>query len=361
MKNICFLISNMNHSGGTERVTSLISNRLAERGYQIFILSLSEGNNPFFPLHDSIKTFGLYSSKVNFKSNFIGCVWKVRQFIRKHHIQTLIVVDSISCLFTIPALCGLNVQHICWEHFNYKVDLGTPFRSLGRKMAAQYCDYVVTLTQKDKKLWEAGLKKISAEIIPISNPTPYQNITHFPDLRKKTVIALGRLTAQKGFDLLLDAWAEVCEVRRDWKLQIIGSGEDETELKTKVNQLKINSTIEFIPTAKDVTPYYESASFYCLSSRFEGLPMVLLEAQAYGLPIVSFDCDTGPSDLIQQGKEGYLVECFDTQKLAEAMLSLMGLKEQEYRQMCENAKQKSQQYHSEVIVSQWIEILGSNV
>lgn len=359
MKNICFLISNMNHSGGTERVTSLISNRLAERGYQIFILSLSEGDKPFFPLHPSIQTSGLYPSKVNFKSNFLGCVWKVRQFVQQHQIQSLIVVDSISCLFTIPALWGLQVQHICWEHFNYKVDLGVPFRRLGRKMAAKYCDYVVTLTKRDEELWEEALEKISAKIIPISNPAPYENITHFPDFKNKTVIALGRLTYQKGFDLLLDAWAEVCKVRRDWKLQIIGSGEDEAELKSKVEQLNIHPTIEFIPTTKEVTPYYQSASFYCMCSRFEGLPMVLLEAQAFGLPIVSFDCDTGPSDLIEQGKEGYLVECFDTHKLAEAMLRLMDLKEQEYQQMCVNAKQKSEKYHSEAIVSRWVEIVGA--
>ncbi|MFP3457495.1 glycosyltransferase family 4 protein, partial [Psychrobacter sp. SIMBA_152] len=109
MKNICFLIGNLNHAGGTERVTSLIANGFAERSYNISILSLVGGDNPFFNLNDNIENHFLYSKSVSFKKRILQAIYKLRQFVKKQKIDTLVVVDSISCIFTVPALVGLNV------------------------------------------------------------------------------------------------------------------------------------------------------------------------------------------------------------------------------------------------------------
>ena len=158
MKKICFLIGNLNQSGGTERVTTLIANALAEKKYQVSILSLTNGRQPFFELVPSIKTYSLYPEKISFKKNFLGAVWRIRQFITQHQIDTLVVVDSISCIFTVPALFGLKVNHICWEHFNFKNNNGVWLRELSRKFAVLFCDYVVTLTERDKEFWIKSLK-----------------------------------------------------------------------------------------------------------------------------------------------------------------------------------------------------------
>lgn len=358
MKNICFLIRNLNHSGGTERVTSLIANELVEKGYTVSILSLAEGMEPFFQLNPNIVVSGLYPKKISMKSNFLGAVWRIRRYVQQNDINTLIVVDSIACVFTVPAMFGLKVQHICWEHFNFNVDLGVSYRRAGRQWAAKYCDQIVTLTKRDKALWQAGLKDIRAQIVPIANPTPYSNIDSMPNLEAKIILALGRLTNQKGFDLLIDAWSKVCDHNLDWTLRIVGGGEDELKLKEQAKMLGIYDRIEFLAPTKDVTLHYESCSYYCMSSRFEGLPMVLLEAQAFGLPIISFDCDTGPSDLIQDGIQGILVQALNVNQLAEALLTAINMPSEQYSQMSRMAKEQSQHFQVDTISEQWVELIN---
>lgn len=357
MKKICFLIGDMNLSGGTERVTSLLANELAKKHYQVSILSLSNGASSFFKLDESITLHSLYSKKVSMKKNFIGCCLTIRKFVQSNKIDTLIVVDSISCVFTVPALWGLKVNHICWEHFNFNVNLGVKFRDIGRRWAAKYCDYIVTLTNRDMELWRKGLHKIDAKIIPIANPTPYENTNHSPRLSSKTVLAMGRLTYQKGFDMLIDAWAEVCKINSDWTLKIVGSGEDERSLKQKTLDLNLTERIEFVPVTSNVVDYYQNASIYCLSSRFEGFGMVILEAMSYSLPVVSFDCDCGPTDLVDDGVSGLLVKTMDIKDLSTKVLDVMGFTANEYSTMCENSYNKAKEFYSKEIINKWIGII----
>lgn len=355
MNNICFLIGNINNSGGTERVCSIIANEFAKNGYNVSILSLVEGNKPFFKLHPNVEIYNLYSKKISFKKSFFSVVLKVRQFVKQHRINTLIVVDSISCMFTVPALCGLNVKHVCWEHFNFNINLGLRSRDLGRKLAAKYCDYVITLTQKDKYLWEQGLKNIQAKVVPIANPSPYKNIENKPSLDSKTLLSIGRLTNQKGFDLLIEAWGLVCQTNRDWILRIVGDGEDEQALKNQVKKLGISNRIEFIPVTKDIEYYYKNSSFYCLSSRYEGLPMVLLEAQAFGLPIIAFDCDTGPSEIINN-KNGWLVPPKSIQELSNMILEAINVDSSTYECYVKNSYSSNKRFNIDNIIYKWKEI-----
>lgn len=357
MKKICFLIGNLNNSGGTERVTTLIANALAQKNFQVSILSLTNGKQPFFELVPSIKTYSLYTENISFKKNFLGAVWLIRRFVTQNQIDTLVVVDSISCVFTVPALFGLKVKHICWEHFNFKVNLGVKYRDIGRKWAAKYCDYVVTLTKRDKELWEQGIKNIKAKIIPISNPTPYENIDYVPSLEFKTVLAVGRLTYQKGFDLLIEAWVQVCAVNHDWKLCIVGSGEDEETLKAQAKKLGVYERIDFIPATKNIDLYYKTSSFFCLSSRFEGFGMVILEAQSFGIPVVAFNCDCGPNDLIQSEKNGYLVENGNINLLSTTLIKALQLEPNSYLSMVDFNKQLINNFHVSCLVDKWIDIL----
>ncbi|EPF73104.1 glycosyltransferase family 4 protein [Acinetobacter indicus] len=356
MKKICFLIGNLNNSGGTERVTTLIANALAQKNFQVSILSLADGKQSFFELVPSIKTYSLYPEKISFKKNFFGAVWRIRKFVTQYQIDTLVVVDSISCVFTIPALFGLRVKHICWEHFNFKVNLGVKYRDIGRKWAAKYCDYIVTLTHRDQELWKNNLSNIRSKIITIVNPSTFEGIEHIPDLDCKVVLAVGRYRHQKGYDLLLQAWSSVTN-KEGWKLVIVGEGEDKQKIIDLSEFLKINDTVEINSSTHNIAQYFKSASFYCMSSRFEGLPMVLLEAQSFGLPIVSFDCDTGPAELIDNEVSGYLVEPENIEKLSEAITKMINLDKDSYLRMCINAKENVNNFKVDEIVKKWLAIL----
>lgn len=356
MKKVCFLIGNLNNSGGTERVTTLIANELSRKKSNVCILSLIEGEKPFFDLDANIDFYSLYKEKISFARNYMSVIWKIRNFIKDYKIDTLIVVDSISCIFTVPALFGLNVKHICWEHFNFNVNLDVKFRDIGRKWAARYCDYVVTLTKRDKELWDQSIKNIKAQIIPIANPSPFQLQENTPSLDYKKILCVGRLTYQKGFDLLIVAWAKIAHQLPDWKIIIVGSGEDELMLKQIAKDLEVENSIIFAGQQKNMDSFYRRASFFCMSSRFEGLPMVLLEAQSYGLPIVAFDCDTGPSEIVNN-KTGILVPVEDVISLSKKIKDMATLKEKLYHEMSLSSFSSSKNFNINNIILKWESIL----
>ncbi|WP_286739791.1 MULTISPECIES: glycosyltransferase family 4 protein [Acinetobacter] len=360
MKNICFLLGNLNNSGGTERVTTLVGNALSERNFNISILSLVDGKKPFFDLNPSISTYSLYDKKMSFKSNFLSTVWKIRKFVQEFEIDTLIVVDSISCIFTVPALFGLNIKHICWEHFNFNVNLGIKYRNWGRILAAKYCDKIVVLTSRDKELWLEGIKKnkIKSKLVIIPNPNPYENTNIDPYLiREKVIVAAGRLTEQKGFDLLIKAWAKISNQHSEWILKIIGSGEDKESLELLAKNLNVDSSIELIPATKNIEKFYKKASIFCLSSRYEGFGMVILEAQAFGLPVVSFECDCGPSDLIQHEKNGYLIPNEDIDALSKSLSKMMSLSKDNYTEYSYNAYLNANKFNVKNLLNLWLEIV----
>jgi glycosyltransferase involved in cell wall biosynthesis len=353
VKKIAFLIGSIKQSGGTERVTTLIANELAKGNYDVSILSLWDGDQSFFVLDSKINVASLFPQQISMRKNFFSAVSKIRQFCINNKIDTLIVVDSISCVFTVPALLGLNIKHICWEHFNLKVNLGSKFRDLGRWMAAKWCDKIVTLTERDKIFWVNKYSNIEQKIVVIPNPSLNQNLDNQPRLESKNVLAIGYLSYIKGFDLLLEAWSLVCkQVKEPWVLNIVGCGDEEDSLKKLAETLKISSNVIFWGQQKDVDSFYRKASIYCLSSRNEGFPMVLLEAQSYGLPIVAFDCDTGPAEIVVEGT-GYLVKSSDIRSFSNQILRLIKMDQLEYERMCQLSKKNNQIFYLDKIVQKW--------
>lgn len=356
MKKICFLIGSLDNSGGTERVTTLIANELSRRLYDISILSIVGGENPFFTINHDISVRSIYKEKISFKSNYLDLVFKIRKYLKGNKIETLIVVDSISCVFTIPAVIGLKIKHICWEHFNFNVNLGVKYRDIGRKWAARYCDYVVTLTARDKELWGKGLKIINAKLISIPNPSPYSIQQSQPSIGNKTILCVGRLTHIKGFDLMIKAWARVHNRLEGWKVVFVGTGEDESMLKDMVINYSLSNSIVFVGQQENMGNFYKEASFVCMSSRSEGLPMVLLEAQSYRLPIVSFDCDTGPAELVNSDN-GILVPNGNIDKLAEAIFEMANFDKDLYQKTSNNSALSASFFNLEKICCKWEKVL----
>ena len=358
MSNICFLIGNISHSGGTERVTTIIANELAKKNQQVHILSLSGAGSPFFEQYQNIINSSLFTTNVSMRRHLLSVIAKIRKYLTEHQIDTLVVVDSISCVFTVPACLGLKINHICWEHFNFKVNLGTRLRDLGRWMAAKWCTKIVTLTERDKSFWIEKYPKINNKIFVIANPSPFENLDHQPTLESRTVLAVGRLDYIKGFDLLLEAWALICkEVDERWMLNIVGGGQEEANLKQLAQNLAIEARVIFSGQQKDVDSFYKKASIYCLTSRNEGFPMVLLEAQSYGLPIVAFDCDTGPAELIEHDVNGFLVKSLSIVKLSEALASMININSNKYSELILNSQKTTERFKADFIVKSWEKLL----
>lgn len=213
----------------------------------------------------------------------------------------------------------------------------------------KYCNSMVVLTKADAIYWE---KYATISIIPnMITINPCSVI----DYNSKRVISVGRYTYQKGFDMLIKAWSFVIEKHSDWKLYIFGSG-DRTEYELLVNYYSLADSIYCMPATDDISSEYSKSSIYVMSSRYEGFGLVLTEAMSCGLPCISFDCPNGPSDIIQDGKDGILVTKNDIHLLAakiEMLMSNFHLR----KRLGTAAKQNVLRYNVQHIMKMWIELL----
>lgn len=353
---VLILGGNFDNAGGTERVGSMLANGLDEAGYDIILGSLNYGEQSFFDINNSIKVLSLAQSEGRALYRTPNNIYNIRRALIKENIDILIVVEAMLVLFTLPATLGLPVKHICWEHFNFNNDLGKKGRRVARQLAARYCDSVVTLTERDKQYWLQGTQHKS-QITAISNPCPFPVQEYVKKENTRTVLAVGRLTHMKGFDMLLEAWVQVSKLMPSWTLKIVGEGIDRQKLSEFIEINQLIDSVELVGNTNDVSQYYRQAEIFCLSSRFEGFPMVLLETLAFGLPVVSFDCDTGPAEILED-TGSILVPQSDTSELALSLIALMH--DDEKRQIISmKSREKAQIYQPENIINQWVHLLES--
>ncbi|WP_342229295.1 glycosyltransferase, partial [Yersinia enterocolitica] len=178
-----------------------------------------------------------------------------------------------------------------------------------------------------------------------------------PNLRSKRIISIGRLTEQKGFDLLIEAWEKIESTLKDWRLDIIGEGHLHDELDLMINNKKLQN-IHLIGFSDDIKSEYLDSSFLVMSSRYEGLGMVLIEALACGLPCISFNCPSGPSTIINNSVNGYLVNSLDTDALASKILEL-ATDFDKLNVLASNAKESIRQYQEEEVIKKWSVLFDS--
>lgn len=356
MKRICFLSGDITRSGGTEKVACQIMSGLVDE-FKVCVLSVNEANeNTFFYLSTKVKHISLFKKKVNMKKDYIRIVSRIRRFVKKYRVDILVDIDTVLDMYSVPALIGTKAKLVSWEHFNFSESMGTKFRVPFRKYITRFSDCVVTITKEDEQAFINYFGK-RHNIVQIYNPFDLSTSNSKYDLSSKRIISVGRLAPQKGFDMLIDVAKIVLSKHEDWEWIILGDGEEKSNLIRKIEKNNLNN-LKLLGRVDNVYDYMEESAIFVLTSRYEGLGLVILEAKLSKLPVVSFNCKVGPSELVINNTNGYLVNCFDIQRMADAICDLIE-NPSKRQSFSDKSLLDTEKYDYNMIIEQWIKLINS--
>ncbi|OHV09333.1 glycosyltransferase [Kushneria phosphatilytica] len=254
MKKLCFIINHISSGAGTERVAINIINGLAERGHDITLVTLWNSGESFFELNERVRTISLFEEKLPLYRNYLKLVLAIRRFLKDGNFDIVVNIETMLTLLVSPAVRGLGIAHVNWEHYNFTASSDSMLRPVARYVAAWTATAVVTLTEADTRMWQNRTRP-RARMKTINNPLPFRKPDYHYHPDSRVVLAVGRLFHQKGFDLLLQTWHQVIGKHPDWTLQIVGSGEEEQALKAQARELTIEDSVEFHPHTKNIEAF----------------------------------------------------------------------------------------------------------
>lgn len=379
-----FIPALFNH-GGMERVlTSKVNYLVEEMGYRITIVTTDQmSRGCYFSLSGKIDLIHLdLDFNSHFEKNLIPKYFchQLKMIKYKREVQKLVDIIKPDILISLGGKeidfiykLKTNAAIVCEMHFSMNIRTqflvsrkrGLLWTVLGNirtnqlKNTTKKIDKLIVLTNQDKNQWE----KTHKNVLHIPNPATFE-VREREGVDYKSVISVGRLDPQKGYSMLIDTWVLVKDKHPEWMLNIFGTGDLKEQLEGKINALGLKGNVNLKGKSDEIENEYLKSSFFVMSSLYEGLPMVLLESMSCGLPVVSFDCEWGPREIIKDGYNGFLVETGDVNQLADKICQM--IENHELRKtMSLNALEVAKKYDISIVMKKWDalfkELKNSNV
>ena len=358
IKRVTFVTEDISFKAGVQRVQAIIANELSKE-YEVTIISLfNEDNESAFYINENVKIIKVFHKfkRKNLKYFYPFVILYIKGLLRKFKTDFFIVTESR--IFSLFCFMKKRSKLMMWEHLNSytgKEQVGR-FYEIGREYAAKYADKIIVLTDKDKNHFKELYNVDDDHIIRIYNPVEMVNQTHEYNTKSRKILSIGRTIKQKGFDYLIEVAKDVLEKHKDWEWHIYGLLEDEKAFNEMVQQNGLEKQLMSKGITSKIQELYKEYSMFVMTSRYEGFPMVNIEAHSAKLPIVSFDCPCGPSEIIEDGVNGYIIDCFDIDKMAERINYL--IEHPEIRQeMSNNTYKDKEKLQLDIIIGEWKKIL----
>ncbi|MCB0372553.1 MAG: glycosyltransferase [Muricauda sp.] len=362
--NIVILTDQLHKIGGINSLINIKANYWStSKGHRIDIVTTEqEGEKTFYQFSQQVRFHDLgidydrnssYFGHKNITKVFKN-YWKLNKLLKSLQPDLVIIANHIPVTFFFPLL-ATSAKFLKEYHFTqfHRSKLRPTPMTRFEKFIEKYLDFKVVLNKEEKSFYTSG------HIVHIPNPIPL-NFMEKPALdmgtREKTAIAAGRYSPVKRFDLLLDIWKEFKKSDNQWNLEIYGGGtEGEVAiLEGLINEYGIKDSVQLIAPVDNLMEVMQRKGLYLMTSIQECFPMVLLEAQSAGLPIIAFDCPTGPRNIIETGKTGCLIDMDDKVMFVSKLLELT--KEEEKRvKLAENGFESVQKYLLGPVMDQWDE------
>ncbi len=368
-KNIVIIISALN-MGGAQRVVSTLANNWSKSGYKVTLIStFSEQIEKHFIIYDNVKILKVKNSSFLSDIPFINLIWKLlhlRMLIKAQNpdivISFLARVNIAAALATLGLKLPLIICERTWPPFT---SLSNNFNWL-YKIIFRRVNQIIVQTNESKSWLRKNYTFIKAEVIP--NPVVYPlpkeaygviNPTSIVSPERKIILASGRFHKFKQFNLLINAFSMIKEDFLDWDLIILGDGEEREHLETLSREVDVLNRIFLPGSVGNIADWYQRADLFVLSSKVEGFPNVLVEALSYGVPSISFDCDTGPRDIIEDGFNGILVDPNKREIGLRNALSQMINNKKLRSRISQNSLLIRDKYSINNIMTKWDKVLNS--
>ncbi|CAM3606508.1 hypothetical protein BS639_23630 [Rouxiella silvae] len=342
---LCILIDGISNSGGTDRVASLISALFVKNGVETSIYSMSSGK-PYYDFDPRVVIkLPKYKSR---NRNLLDYSFSIKS--EKFDYVIVLSMGRLSAQ-AVPLLKLINVKAkvICNDHVSFKSF--SRVKQIIKWPAYKMADEIVVLTESDRRYLA---EKLGSKVKVVRNCSPYEHATldvsHIAK-KEKIVLAVGRLTYQKNFERLLSNWVKIDS--DGWKLVIVGNGEDRELLDEFITKHNINN-VSIENPGHNLDEWYKKSSLLVMTSRYEGLPMVLIEAKNFGVPAVAFNCETGPIEIIKD--DGFVIDYDNDAEFVEKIEEL--LKDDELRlDLSRRSLNNSRIFTGDEIYKEWVSIL----
>ena len=386
---LCFITSSISSIGGVQRVLTVLANELSKE-YEVDIVLTARksktGKKSIYNLNENInikvvpelydrsllrkiiksinKKTGIFNKKSSeevlkevlypkkIQNNYIN-------FINSNNYDVVIGVTAYFSMALGVVADKVKSRTMGWQHNSYEAYLKSKGRYIWNEDVVfdKYIpklDKYIVLNEHDSEMFK---KERNIDTKVIYNPRSFKS-DEKSKLDKKVFLAAGRFHYQKGFDLLIEAFSIFCKKNSEWNLVIVGDGEEKEKIEKLVTKYNLENRVSLDPFTNNIKEYFLNSSVLTLSSRWEGMPMIVLEALEMGIPTISFDI-TAITPLVDNGKEGYIVKSYDVESFAEAMLKIANSKET-LKEFSKNCIVKSKEFDMENIVAKWKEILNNN-
>lgn len=352
MTKVCIFNGDMSRGGGTERITQILANALADNPkYEVYVLNLNnEKKTSFFSLNPGVHFTILR------KKSILGKIIELVGFLCENKVDILIDVDIMLGIYSLPAIMMYpRTKLVSWEMFNIRNDIGSKHTKIVRKICLRRSACYVSQTKGDMEAFIREMP-VKCPITYIYNPCEIDRVYQDYDISSRIIVTAGHFFYTKGYDLAVEAARLVFVRHPDWKWEFYGDGPELEKCKQKVAEYELEKNVFFCGRTDNINAAYKRASMYVMTSRSEGFGLVLTEAKSCNLPTLAYDIDFGPREIIDDGVSGYLVEAFDTEKMAERICELIE-NNNKRKLFSDRAKDNCWKFTTEEFLTKWIKIL----
>ena len=368
MKKICFVKWILDGADGALNVATKVAKELSDE-YEFHLISILTNDRSVFFDNGEFIYKNLIEGKPKGTKILLPAIFRLRRYFLENKIDIALSLGVSANAVVIGATRFSKTKAVMCEHLNSKI-IDTPeinYEALGfskfieiqREWGAKLADHTIVLTNEDRKSYIDKYGLNERKVTTIYNWIDTQIISDY-NKKSKSIVTVGRMNVQKGYNYLFEIARVILSNHKDWKWFIYGSGNDEIicDLNQKIQEYGLENQLILAGLEKNLTNIYADKSFYVMTSLFEGLPLVLLEAKQFALPEIAFKCPTGPGEIIKQDLNGFLIDNYDVDSMVDH-IELLISDEQMRQSFAEHALDGTEKFEKAKIIKQWRDLFES--